>query len=128
MNPIIILAIIAIMESSGNPNAYNPQSKAKGLYQITPICLADYNAYHLNSKISYDALSDTKLSEKVASWYLHQRIPSMLRHYNYPVTDDNILIAYNCGISCLKRKVLPTETINYLTKYQKLKRAYEELK
>ena len=37
------LTIIAQIESSGNPNAYNKSSGAIGLMQITPICLEEFN-------------------------------------------------------------------------------------
>ena len=38
--------IIAYIESSNNPLAYNKRTGAKGLYQIVNICLEDYNNYH----------------------------------------------------------------------------------
>jgi len=34
---------IATIESSNNPKAFNEQSGARGLYQITPLCLKHYN-------------------------------------------------------------------------------------
>ena len=33
------------IESTGNPNAHNTRTKATGLYQITPIVVADYGAF-----------------------------------------------------------------------------------
>ena len=116
----IDLGIIAQIESSNNPNAYNKASQAYGLYQITPICLADYNQYHATGEISKDALSSVKLQEKVASWYLFTRIPSLLKFYGHEINETNQLIAFNCGVNCLKRKTLPTETTKYLEKYRSL--------
>ena len=42
----IDIEIIKEIESNGNPLAYNFKSQARGVYQITPICLEDYNIYH----------------------------------------------------------------------------------
>ena len=42
---------IAQIESSGNPKAFNKKSKARGLLQITPIALADWN--QMNPKQTY---------------------------------------------------------------------------
>ena len=41
------------IESSHNPKAYNSGSKAKGLGQITPIVLKEWNNYHPNDKHKY---------------------------------------------------------------------------
>jgi len=37
----INLEIIKVLESGGDPHAYNKRSGATGLYQITKICLED---------------------------------------------------------------------------------------
>lgn len=41
----IDLEIIKQIESGGDPHAYNKRSGATGLYQITPICLKDYDRF-----------------------------------------------------------------------------------
>ena len=108
---------ISMIESSNNPMAYNKHSNARGLYQITPICLADYNQYH---KIQYttDQLYDKRINYDIAYWYMNVRIPQLLKHYKQKDTVDNRLIAYNAGIKYLiKGLKLPTETINYISKY-----------
>jgi hypothetical protein len=114
----IDLERIKQIESSGNPLAYNKSSHARGLYQITPICLVEYNNFH-DGQYFVDDLFNPEINEKIADWYLHKRIPQMLRHFNKPVTVDNILIAYNSGISyVVSGKTLPNETIVYLKKYK----------
>ena len=113
----ISLSIIAQIESANNPQAYNSRTKATGLYQITPICLQDYNNHHKKKYCLADMLLKNK-AHKVADWYLNKRIPSMLKYYGIANTIQNRLIAYNYGIGHLRKKdVLPQETKNYIKKY-----------
>ena len=115
----IDMEVIKQIESSGNPYAYNSRSNARGLYQITPICLKEYNNYHLVKYTSED-LYDAEINYEIANWYLNTRIPQMLKHFKKPVNVENILISYNAGISyVVQNKEIPTETINYLKKYKK---------
>lgn len=118
------LEIIVEIESNGNPLTYNHKSKARGLYQITEICLKDYNQEN-NAKISPQSLFNPKIGELVAKWYLTQRIPLFLRNKGIPITLDNLLIVYNFGIGNLIKyrqgKIkLPAETQVYLQLYKKL--------
>lgn len=113
--------IIKMIESSGNVEAFNRKTQARGLYQITPICLKDYNNYH-KDKISVSNLFLETENEKVATWYMSIRIPQMLRFYGQPQTKENILIAYNCGINCVIKGRLPKETRDYIKKYKNLEK------
>jgi len=118
---IIDLDIIKQIESSNNPLAYNKTTKATGLYQITPICLMDYNIAH---KTLYDIedMYNPILCHKIAEWYLNKRIPQMLRYYNKPITLENCLVAYNAGIAYIVyNKPLPEETVNYIRKYKQIR-------
>lgn len=110
-------AIIAEIESSGNPKAYNTRTTATGLYQITPICLRHFNDVHYTN-FSMGELFDPKLNTKIASWYL-----DWLK--NRCSTDEEVLISYNFGYGNMRKwktgKIqLPQETKNYLLKYKKL--------
>ena len=119
--------IIATIESNGNPYAYNPISQARGTYQITPICLNEYNDKHRDSIIIEEQLFNPVYNGVVAFWYMNQRIPQMLKYYALQDTIDARLACYNAGIVVYlkykqgKRK-LPNETINYINKYHKLER------
>ena len=113
------LAIIAKIESSNNPLAYNPASHARGMYQITPICLKDYNIQN-RANLSVDALFNPSTCYTVAKWYIATRIPQLLKNRGIVVTTDTILIAYNAGISWVGKKNLPKETVYYLKKYARL--------
>ena len=117
----IDMSIIAQIESSNNPDAYNEVSGATGMYQITIPALADFNNYHKKSKYTLSEMFVPKKGYSVASWYMNTRIPQLLKHYGYEDTIDNRLIAYNWGISNTS-KPLCKETRNYIRKYR------EELK
>lgn len=119
---VIDIDKIVMIESSGNPFAWNKTDDSRGLYQITPICLEDYNQYH---KVQYtmDDLWVVEINTIVADWYMNIRIPSMLGYYGLEDSIDYRLIAYNCGIGCLlSNDPLPFITQQYLVKYQQERR------
>jgi len=113
----IDLVRLAQIESSQNPRAYNPKSQARGLMQITPISLKDYNNYHAKEPVSPDQLYDPTTNMQVAQWYIQQRIPQMLKAFKIPVTLDNVLWAYNGGIGNVKINRMAPETQDYIRKY-----------
>lgn len=103
-------------ESGGNPNAVS-SAGARGLMQIMPIALEDYNNIN-GTSYSMDDMFDPELNVEVGSWYKHKRIPEMLRHYNLPINEQTIDAAYNGGIGRVKNYYqkgisLPEETQNY---------------
>lgn len=114
----INLRKIIYIESSGNNLAWNRIDDSRGLFQITPICLKEYN--RLNTRhYSPDDLWNPEINTKIAHWYLTKRIPQMLRRFGKPATVENILIAYNAGISYVAHnKPLPKITKLYLKKYR----------
>jgi len=119
--PKINLEIIKQIESSGKPEAFNEVSKARGLYQITPIVLKEWNNFFPKGKYSEDDLFNPEINEKIASWYINDRIPSMLKYFKKPVTLDNVLISYNAGIDyVVHNRNLPKETNDYISKYNNL--------
>lgn len=124
-NTHIDLNVIKQIESGGNPKAYNKRSQAMGLYQITPVCLQDYNQCHPQNTITREGLYDPNKNYQVANWYFNERIVHFLNNYKIPDTVEHRIIAYNAGIGCgikhyRENKALPQETINYIKKYNKL--------
>ncbi len=115
----VSLYVIGEIESGQNPYAYNKKSRAIGLYQITPICLLDFNQQN-KTNITSDQLYDANYNTLVASWYFENRIPSLLKHYKLPLTLDNIIWAYNAGIKSVIKGKMPLETYNYINKYKRL--------
>lgn len=109
---------IMMIESSGNPLAFNSGSEARGLFQITPICLKEWNNFHPSEKHTKDELFNPIINKKIACWYV-KRIKQMLRYYKKEETVDNILTCYNAGVSyVVHNKALPTETKAYIAKYK----------
>ena len=115
-SPVVDMNKIYMIESSNNPNAYNKKSQARGLGQITPIVMKEWNNFHPSSKVTDDDLFNAETNKKIAEWYMNERIPSMLMHFKKEDTPTNRIIAYNVGIARVG-KILPRETDNYLKKY-----------
>jgi len=118
---IIILSIIILIESSGNPLAFNKHSQARGLCQITPVVLQEYNNRHKTEYLPRH-LFLPEINKKIARWYLNKRIPQMLKHFKKEVNERNILISYNAGINYVVKDLpLPPQTKEYLIKYKQKK-------
>ena len=116
--PQIDLHAIAMIESSGNPKAVGLAGDS-GLFQITPVLLKEYNAL-TRSAVRQDELFHPGVSRKIADWYLHKRIPQLLRHFKKPVTVRNIIIAWNAGINVVKKGTkIPRVTAQFLKKYER---------
>jgi len=114
-NPLII----KVIESNGNTKSVSFKD-AKGIMQITNICLNDYNNIN-KTHYNENDLFIKDINIKIADWYLSERIPSLLKEHNIKVNVMNILICYNAGIlECIKfqnTKHLNLETQNYINKY-----------
>lgn len=109
---------IMMIESAGNARAYNPQDGGRGLYQITAICLKEYNAFHPRDQYTPEDLWNTSISNLIADWYLNIRIPQMLKAYGLADNPRNRIIAYNAGIRTLvQNREIPLITKRYLKKY-----------
>ena len=117
--PLINLEVIKMIESNGDPFAYNERTRCYGLYQISEICLEEYNQFN---KTNYNItnLFMPEIAEKIARWYFEVRIPQMLKYYHKPVTVENCIIAYNAGIQAVVKGYTPKETRVYLRKYAQL--------
>jgi len=124
--PTINLQAIKIIESDGDPKAVNFETGCYGAYQISEICLKDYNQFH-GSHYTVKDLFRPEINEMIAAWYF-QRIEQMLTHYHIPVNMTTVLASYNWGIGRvvawaregMKFEDLPSETRRYIAKYQKL--------
>ncbi len=137
----INLDVIADIESAGNPLAYNRESQATGMYQITDAVIQTYLIDRKKLLDKENAIEDTRmpmifaLSDMyepkyafiVANWLLNTKIPSWLNYYHIPDNRISRLIAYNWGIGHLRKwfnrgshwNQLPRETRNYIKKYFK---------
>ena len=131
----INMEYIGIIESStamhpyGDPMAYNENSQATGKYQVTPICLVEFKdkCRWLNGSEDrqlYTMLNmyEEELCYNVASWYINERIPQMLKIWNLEDTIKARLACYNWGPGNYRKyvagkKTMPNETKNYIKKY-----------
>jgi len=121
------LEVVAMIESLNNPLAYNSRSGAVGKYQITLICLKDYNLAHIRGGYNHNEMFDEVKAEKVARWYF-KRIEGYLKAFNVPVTLEHVLMSYNWGIGNVRKwyqegadySKLPKETRDYIVKYNRL--------
>lgn len=118
---MIDLNRIAMIESSGNPLAHNKRDDSRGLYQITPICLKEWNNFHKSQQYSMDDLWNPIVNRKIAEWMFEVRIPQMLRYFKKPDTIENRIIAYNAGIAYVAHdKETPKITKLYIQKYRRM--------
>lgn len=101
-------------ESSGNPNAVSPAG-ARGLMQIMPVVLKEYNTFN-KANYTIEDLFNPEINKNIGSWYLNDRIPQMLKYYKIPNTVENRLHAYNAGIGNLLKGIKPKETANYINR------------
>ena len=138
---------IIFLESSGNPNAYNPNSGCIGLMGINPKgALADWNEYqpfyiyqsshpfdgelkakkNINREIyNSNDLYNPEVNVKIGTIYINERIPQMLKAYGIEDTVTARLFCYNAGIGNYRKYLkgeikMPEETRKYIAKYRKL--------
>lgn len=119
--PVVNPEFIRQIESSGDPKAHNKKEDARGLHQIRPIVLKEWNNYNPKEKYQGKDLFDPNINKKIGEWYLNYRIPQMLQTFGKPITLENIITSYNAGIEyVVKEKPIPKTTQDYLAKYYKL--------
>lgn len=119
----IDLRAIKTIESNGNPFAFNARTKCYGLYQISEVCLQEFNALEKKDYRLQD-LFDSSVNEEIAGWYF-ERLQYMLDHYGIKVNVTTVLASYNWGIGNVvrwyraggSRAGLPAETRAYIDKY-----------
>jgi len=124
----IDLQAIKTIESGGDPHAANVASGCYGLYQISEICLKDYNELH-SSHYTIKDLFRPAINEMIAAWYFG-RIKQMLASYGIPINPTTVLASYNWGIGHVAAwaekgmmfEELPLETRRYIEKYHALTR------
>lgn len=102
---IININNIIMIESSGDPKAYNESSGARGLMQITPKVLKEWNSLNSSQQHTLDDLFNEEINIKLGSWYLDRIKDHYLPHYGLKGSIENIIVAYNWGIGNLKGMV-----------------------
>lgn len=110
VDPYLLYAI-AKVESSLSPTAYNEKTKAAGLFQLTPICLADLRKRWGLPIDPFDPPSATKGASVYLSWLMRE----------FPEDLTLVLAAWNWGIGNVKKWLrdeleLPEETRKFVDK------------
>lgn len=123
----IQLEIIKKIESNGDRWAYNKtDGGSRGLYQIHPVGLKEYNRLH-KKKYELTDLYTPSVNEKIARWFFEVRIPQILNKHNIELSLENLIISYNAGVSyVVNNRPTPKITIDYITKYKKLRDADQQ--
>jgi len=120
-----LLNALIQVESSGNPRAFNPNSQARGLTQITPVAWEDLTMHHpdVYGNLNYEQdIFKPEVAKRAGTDYLNV-LQKYLRAYKIPVTMENILAAYNWGVGNLKKQGMekaPKETRDYIQKIKAL--------
>lgn len=110
---------IAMIESSGNPLAHNKKEDGRGLFQINPVCLKEWNNFHPSEIYSAEDLWNPQVNRRIAEWYMNTRIPQMIKHFQKIDSIENRIIAWNAGIKYVKTGAeIPAGTRRYLEKYR----------
>ena len=92
MTWIKILSAIAMIESSGNPNAVNEKEQAFGLYQLRQIYIDDVNRVYETDFTHQDAFNVDK-AERIVKLYTTY----WCKKRNLPITAENIARFHNGG-------------------------------
>jgi hypothetical protein len=119
--------IIAVLESGGNPLAYNAKTQAYGKFQIRQCVITDYNTAGpgRSRPLVLSDMYDEFIAEYVADWYIQIALTKYLSYYKIPTTTENYLIAWHDGIGNLikyldGRKGLGPEMRAYLKMYAEI--------
>ena len=113
------LDVIKQIESGGRNHAES-RAGAIGAYQIRGCVLKEYNRF-TRSNLKISSLRNEQKARTVADWYLHRRIPYLLKKRRLPITLRNQLISYNAGHTRVGKK-LPKETQEYIRRYYEVLR------
>ena len=92
-------------ESRGDPTAVSKKG-ARGLGQIMPVALKEYNA-RFKTTYTKDDLFDAALNRRITGWYAKVRTPELLVGKGIAPTLEAIIAAYYTGATGLKKGYKP---------------------
>jgi hypothetical protein len=122
--PIHIPYLFALIESDFHTNAFNTSTSATGLFQITPICLQEFNNL-TGLNYTMGDMYDIEKNFEVSMWYIHR----LVTHFKVPLNNTYILYgAYNMGPGNFQAGTIIPDTIvnRYTAQVRKLELAYNE--
>lgn len=116
----ISLPAIAAIESSNRPHAVGDGGKALGLYQIHPAVFEEFNKANKTRYRHHSHALEPITATLIADWYLHVRIPQILRWLKEPITRDSVLTCWNMGCGAVKKGRVAK---GYIAKYRAIAEA-----
>lgn len=110
--PLVVFYGMGQQESKYNPMAFNKTSKARGLFQVTPIVLKDYNS-KTNHNYTEKDLYNPEINTEIAAWSFNKN-RTYLKNYGVEPTMENLIRAFNSGCGKVRDGLYPQETIEYV--------------
>lgn len=110
--PLVVFYGMGQQESKYNPMAFNKTSKARGLFQVTPIVLKDYNS-KTNHNYTEKDLYNPEINIEIAAWSFNKN-RTYLKNYGVEPTMENLIRAFNSGCGKVRDGLYPQETIEYV--------------
>jgi len=115
------LSAIIQIESNYDPKAFRKESGGRysmGLMQVLRGgAIDEYEKVYGSKPDSW--YYDIENNIKVGAWYLGEKIPRLLKHFDQVNTIKNVVWAYNAGIGNLIKGVFPDITKLYVKKLQR---------
>lgn len=106
-------------------NSNNNLSSDYSYMQINDISKTDYNNHNWENPVTVEELqNDTRVNIMVGCWVLNKKRERLIKAGIEP-TEENIIMAYNCGESKVIRDRVPQCTIDYQKKVLISKANYE---
>jgi soluble lytic murein transglycosylase len=108
------------IESNGSARAIS-RRRCRGLMQISPLVLKEYNRYHPNRRYGLSDLYNPEANVKIGTWYL-RRLRDVYLKDEYTLI--NLLVCWNWGYGNFRKwqrrgsnwRQLPWETRNFIRK------------
>ena len=110
------------IESSWKGDAHNVGEDARGLGQLRPPVLAEWNKNN-EPKFTPDDLFNEDINAEIATWYMNDRIPNhYFKAWDIEDSIENRILFYNAGPTEGRRRLkageaAPLSTQDYIRKY-----------
>jgi len=111
-----LLDAVESVESSGNPNAINKASGARGAFQFLPIAWKDVVQNYPEMK-RYSDYEDNSMDRGISREFAKRLMELNVKRLGKKANLDNVLASYNYGIGHVRKgHPIPPETVDYIKK------------
>lgn len=112
-----LLDAVESVESSGNPNAINKASDARGAYQFREIAWRDVVENYPSSMGKYANYEDYSMDRGISREFAKKLMELNVKRLGKKANLDNVLASYNYGIGNVRKgHPIPPETVEYIRK------------